>query len=492
MPITAYVGERTIRAGEYRAERDNPLTCPECNDPMHYRPRTSEPRRIAHFAHNPRPADQPRTCALALMTVEHLNAIETLLKSAPGVFGVRCGKAEHRVADGKRRADVFFPGDGARYPVVFEAQFSAIKFAWSATDPYTIEGRTDDYHEAGVHVVWCLPAKRRNLIASIKRAYGCYGLLSDDGTEVEFVNTKALFLNQDPVTWLAERTAWLDAQEAKRAEEQYQAEAARRAQIEHNLREYEAQQREIREREIQRLIAERQQDSERFRIEDAASVAAWERLKHADAFRDALNALHRTYDTPTPTAAIAEPVSPLEAAAHKAWKSGGSMGLGLWLAKTIREREGRSYTVADYERWCERMRQIEAARPRITCACCGRYDRQHDTRLVLCDNCGSNLAAARAFVVTMVLKTEAYLQQRQECALSAIARLDETRRGWWVTFEEAQATDRPRADAAIAKAYQGDPDPFFATLRTWLIYQEVANVYTARQRWAAQMEEVLQ
>lgn len=463
MPITAHVGERTIRAGEYRAERDNPLTCPECNDPMHYRPRTSEPRRIAHFAHNPRPADQPRTCALALMTVEHLNAIETLLKSAPGAFGVRCGKAEHRVADGKRRADVFFPGDGARYPVVFEAQFSAIKFAWSATDPYTIEGRTDDYHEAGVHVVWCLPAKRRNLIASIKRAYGCYGLLSDDGTEVEFVNTKALFLNQDPVTWLAERTAWLDAQEAKRAAEREQADQERQRQI---------------EADAARIWEGWQQESIAYR--------------EARAFRDALTALHREFDTPTPTAAIAEPVSTIEAAAHKAWKSGGSMGLGLWLAKTIREREGRSYTVADYERWCERMRQIEAARPRITCACCGRYDRQHDTRLVLCDNCGSDLAAARAFVVTMVLKTEAYLQQRQECALSAIARLDETRRGWWVTFEEAQATDRPRADAAIAKAYQGDPDPFFATLRTWLIYQEVANVYTARQRWAAQMEEVLQ
>lgn len=464
MPFIAQVGDCTVHVRDYNRKRHTALCCPECGDAMGYREALLDPRRVAHFAHYPRPADQPRTCALALMRPEHLMAIETLLKAAPRAFGVRGGgKEHHELFRGKRRADVFFPADGARYPLVLEAQFSAIKFARSDADPYTIEGRTDDYHAAGAHVVWCLPARRRNLIATIKRAYGCYGLLSDDGTEVEFVNVKALFLNQEPATWLAERTAWLAAQEAKRIEEQYQAEAARRVRT---------------EEEAARIYEGWQKESAAYR--------------EATSFRNALTALHREFDTPTPTAPQTMSLDPWEASAHKAWKSGGSMGLGLWLAKTIRAREDRMYTVADYERWCERMRQIEAARPRITCVCCGRYDQQHDARLVLCRNCGDDLPTARAFVTTMVLKTEAHVERRQDDALRAIAALDAMRQGWWQTFQDAQACDRPRADAAIAKAYQGDPDPFFAALRIWLIYQEGASIYTARQKWAREMEEVLQ
>lgn len=463
MPFIAQVESCTVHVRDYNERRHSTLRCPECGDAMRYRAALVDPRRVAHFAHLPRPAGQRPTCVLALMSVEHLTAIDTLLKAAPRTFGVRRGGKEHyEFFQGKRRADVFFPADGARYPVVFEAQFSPIKFARSVDDPYTIEGRTDDYHAAGAHVVWCLPAKRRNLIATISRAYGCYGLLSDDGSEVEFVNTKALFLNQEPAAWLAGRIAWQRAQEAKRVEELYQAEQARRVRT---------------EEEAARIY-------EGWRKESVA-------YREATSLRNALTALHRELDVPSPTAPQAVALDPWEASAHKAWKSGGSMGLGLWLAKTIRAREDRMYTVADYERWSERMREIETARPRITCVCCGRYNHQHDARLVLCRNCGDDLVAARAFVVTMVLKTESYLERSQDAALCAIGALDPPRQAWWQTFVDAQACDRPRADAAIAKAYQGDPDPFFAALRTWLIYQEVAGVYASRQQWAREMEEVL-
>lgn len=464
MPFIAQVDQCTVHVRDYNAKRHTALCCPECGDAMGYRAALIAPRRVAHFAHYPRPAGERATCGLSLMSIEHLTAIDTLLKAAPRAFGVRGGGKEHyEFFKGKRRADVFFAADGARYPLVLEAQFSAIKFARSESDPYTIEGRTDDYHAAGAHVVWCLPAKRRNLIATISRAYGCYGLLSDDGTEVEFVNVKALFLNQEPAAWLEGRVSWLAAQGAKRAEEQHQAEEARRVRT---------------EEEAARIWEGWQKESAAYR--EALSL------------RNAITALHRELDVPSPTAPQAVTLDPWEASAHQAWKSGGSMGLSLWLAKTIRAREGRMYTVADYERWCERMRQIEAARPRITCVCCGRYDHQHDARLVLCRNCGDDLETARAFVVTMVLKTESHLERKQDEALCRLDSLDEIRRAWWQTFQDAQACDQPRAEAAIAKAYQGDPDPFFAALRTWLIYQEVANVYTSRQKWAREMEEVLQ
>lgn len=465
MPITAHVNTRLVRAWEYRAERDTPLTCPECGDPMHFRPRVNDPRRVAHFAHNPRTAAQgARDCDLRNQTPEHLNAKDTLLKMAASVFKVECGKQEHRFCEGKRVADVFFPSGAGRFAVAFEAQFSPIKFAADG-ERYTIESRTEDYHAAGVHIVWCLPEKRRHLIETVRRVFGCYGVLSDDGLTVEFYGVNALFLNQHPASWLEGRRNWQAAQERKRLQELRQE-----------------------ERERQEKIAEQERERQAAREQDAITLA---NIGRARLFRQQLGAIHE-FDAPEPQAVDPPPLYGPEAKAFHGWKSGGSMGLGHWLAGYIRASENRGHTTADYGKWVRVMQDLEKTqRTKVTCACCGRFAHQHETRLVLCEMCGNDLPRARALVVDTLLRVEDLAQTLQDRADCARERLDAPRLQWWRAFQEAQESDPARVDAAVAKAYSGDGDLFFDALRAWLIYQEVGDVYTARQEWAREMENIL-
>jgi hypothetical protein len=462
---------------------------------MHYRQMVLQPYRVAHFAHNPRATGQAeRVCALALMTPEHVNAIETLLKYAPRVFDVTCGKPEHRFCDGKRRADVFFPAGDGRYAIAFEAQFSAIPFAQYG-EKYTIEQRTADYHAAGAHVVWCLPAKRKHLIETIKRVYGCYGLLSDDGTEVVFFGTKAPSLNKHPQVWLAERTAWREAQIREREAQQAKELEELRLLMQRKHEEQQEAQREWREARI------REQNGIPHPQHTAADIEAIAQIKRENAemricqenvriFRESRRAIQEL-TIPEYTAPLMDHINPSTRDALRAWLSGGSAVLGMWVAKHTRDVEGRSHTTADYGRWVNQVKQLEHARPRITCLCCGRFQTQDTTRKVICTLCADDLVMARHFVADMMVRIEDRVEATMNAYTCAVDRLDQPRQQWWCLFQESLQSNPARANAAIAKAMAGDNDPFFAALRLWLIYQDAGDIYEKRQAWAREMKSIL-
>lgn len=485
MPYTARFQTMTIRPVTYRPEVHHDLRCPDCDAPMHYRHATRAPVRAAHFAHNPRPPDAPeRDCALASMTPEHINAIETLLKTGARLLGRPSGVAEYRFCEGKRRADVFFAAHGDTYPVAFEAQYSPIPWYGRLQ---AITERTADYHAAGVHVVWCFPRSRATLIAIAARVYGVYGILADDGTSVDIIGFETLTVTQHPAAWMADRQAKLDRQAAEQAQQEQLREAARQRAIARQ----QALEQARREAFLQQFAQEHAQTAlERARIAEAQRCYA-QQAHIAHVWRDMRHAII-SLGVPAPRHDSAQEMrNPIERAAIHAWTTGGSIGLGLWLARHTRSVEHRAYTVIDYGRWVRMVREQSEYRPRITCACCGRFAVSHAQRLRVCQQCGDDLPTARGFVVDLVLRVERTLEERQERAYAAIDRLDSTRRAWWGTFIDAQTSNPERAARAIAKAELGDPDPFFDTIREWLLYQAIADVYAARQQWAQDMEIVL-
>lgn len=182
MPLTALLnGQRVIASA---VSGTAIYTCCECGDPMHYRrayKRQDGARVIEHFAHNPKPGDQQRTCSLSEgESEEHLNSKQTLLTNAPDHFTWlqnAIGDAEMPIND--RRADVLFVlATGQK--VIFEAQLTKIPRRQIAL-------RTRDYHDAGYHVVWCFPEKRRwDHYQWARRHFYCTGLLSNDGSDVQF------------------------------------------------------------------------------------------------------------------------------------------------------------------------------------------------------------------------------------------------------------------------------------------------------------------
>lgn len=220
MPLTARTADgKVVYADMYRAEVA--IFCRDCGDPMHYRRYVDDPPRVEHFAHNPRgAASGPRACS-SETTPEHDNAKATLLLAAPAAFDALAGalgKYEQDVTipdepPRLRRADVLFLSAEGRYPVAFEAQFSKIAFAANGSGRSVAE-RTADYHAAGVHVVWCFPGKRtaQEHIAAARREYGCVGVLSPDGMEVEFRGVNALWLNKHPQRAAIERAQWRERQ----------------------------------------------------------------------------------------------------------------------------------------------------------------------------------------------------------------------------------------------------------------------------------------
>lgn len=279
MPFTVHDPDGApVNRRSYRPElHEGRIVCPDCGWPMVYRPEAPSIPRVAHFAHKapPRGEQNPRKCAWAGMTEMHHNALRTLQDEPPQAFDALAGvygREEVRIADGRRRADVFFggsdplvPGDEGRYPVAFEAQFSGIQW-------HEIEARTRDYHAAGVHVVWCFFERRRGArehLEACLRVYGCAGWLSADGASVEFRGVKALWLDAHPIDAHDRRIAYRQRREAERREI---AEAERAA----LLARYAEQERavaEARARMAARVQAER---DEAARQQRAAALAEWE------------------------------------------------------------------------------------------------------------------------------------------------------------------------------------------------------------------------
>ena len=189
MPLTALLnGQRVIASA---VSGTAIYACCECSDPMHYRrayKRQDGARVIEHFAHNPTPGEQRRACSLSEgESEEHLNSKQVLLDCAPDHFmWLQNASGDVEIPLGDRRADVLFTlPEGQR--IIFEAQFTKIPRRQIAL-------RTKDYHDAGCHVVWCFPEKRHDdHYAWAKNHFYCVGLLSDDGSEVQFSG------NLDPV-----------------------------------------------------------------------------------------------------------------------------------------------------------------------------------------------------------------------------------------------------------------------------------------------------
>jgi hypothetical protein len=230
----------------------NRIVCPDCGWPMRFQDETIG--RVAFFAHRPRKKGEvARACAWAGMTEEHHTALRTLQNEPPQVFSTLAGvagKEEARLDSGSRRADVLYPGADGRYPVAFEAQFSRIEFG-AGGNGRSIEERTQDYHAAGVHVVWCFFDGREwadRMFAACLEYYGVAGRLSAMGSAVAFRGT--LDLAAHPLDTHHKRQEDRKRQQARKARD----------------RQYMAEQRErMRRRELAALTAGMLEEAERLR-----------------------------------------------------------------------------------------------------------------------------------------------------------------------------------------------------------------------------------
>jgi hypothetical protein len=231
----------------------NRIVCPDCGWPMRFQDETVG--RVAFFAHRPRmKGEVARACAWAGMTEEHHTALRTLQNEPPQVFSALAGiagKEEARLDNGSRRADVLYLGADGRYPVAFEAQFSRIEFG-AGGNGRSIEERTQDYHAAGVHVVWCFFEGREwadRMYAACLEYYGVAGRLSTNGSAVAFRGT--LDLAAHPLDNHRKRQESRKQQQARRARD----------------RQYMAEQRErMRRRELAALTAGMLEEAERLRL----------------------------------------------------------------------------------------------------------------------------------------------------------------------------------------------------------------------------------
>lgn len=179
MPLKAILNGSPVYARSVAGTGD--FICAECGASMHYRrayKKQDGSRVTAHFAHNPAPTDQKRSCSLSEgESEEHLNGKQTLLSFAPDHFDwLRNATGDAEVKIGDRRADVLFTLPAGQR-IIFEAQFTRIPRR-------QIAQRTRDYHDAGYHVIWCYPEKRDDLYQWGRAYFHCVGLLSDDGTDI--------------------------------------------------------------------------------------------------------------------------------------------------------------------------------------------------------------------------------------------------------------------------------------------------------------------
>lgn len=285
-----------VNRRSYREElHEGRIVCPDCGWPMEFKREAPSVPRVAHFAHKrpPKGKQNPRKCAWTGMTEMHHNALRTLQDEPPQVFNALAGvygRDEVRIANGKRRADVFFggtdplkPGDERRYPVAFEAQFSGIQWC-------EIEERSRDYHAAGVHVVWCFFEGRRGArehFDACLRVHGCAGWMSADGAHVEFSGADALWLDLHPIDAHDRRTAYRQKQKAERraiAEAERAAILARHAE----------QERAAAEARARMELRIQQEHDEAARQQRTAALARWEALQRQ--FQDALERSRLEYE----------------------------------------------------------------------------------------------------------------------------------------------------------------------------------------------------
>lgn len=239
MPFTARVEDRIVDVNVFRQSWDALLRCPECGDPMHYRRQVDTPFRRHHFAHNPAGTEGGRTCSFSLETDAHREAKQTLLTEGARLFHRSSGRREYpfEIHGRNRRADVWFPPNGDRYPLAFEAQYSPCLFGADGS-LRTIVERTKDYHAAGIHIVWAFPDTPRwqSHITEAMDLFGIVGRLTVDGSAVRFSGINALNQAEQPHKWMVSRRHLAEQRAAARAERIRQHQEAQEAQTREVLR----------------------------------------------------------------------------------------------------------------------------------------------------------------------------------------------------------------------------------------------------------------
>jgi hypothetical protein len=128
---------------------------------------------------------------------------------------------------------------------------------------------------------------------------------------------------------------------------------------------------------------------------------------------------------------------------------------------------------------------------RVKCAVCGRFEQCDSDRQTLCIHCGSDLNAARGYVVNMVLHTEGRLERTLDAWEGALETASLKTQQRWAAFQEALEREPVRAQLAIAQARAGREDPLLSIVRLWLDYQDAGERYDFVRQWAQGLEEVL-
>lgn len=142
----------------------------------------------------------------------------------------------------------------------------------------------------------------------------------------------------------------------------------------------------------------------------------------------------------------------------------------------------------------------------ITCLVCKQSGLAHAAHPQLCDLCGGDLPAARAHVVTMVLRCELRCEHALEAFECAFTAADTALQGRYHAYANAREQwehesrqSEPDIDPAIIARVQttetmaraGRVDPLLSLVRLWLDYQDAGEALGETQQWAMQCEAVL-
>lgn len=128
---------------------------------------------------------------------------------------------------------------------------------------------------------------------------------------------------------------------------------------------------------------------------------------------------------------------------------------------------------------------------RVKCVVCGRFESQDADRPALCQPCGSDLPAARGFVVNLVLRTEMQLDRALDTWHDAITNAPEDLQIRFAAFQEGQAEAPAKARQIEEQARTGAQNPLLTLIRLWLDYQDAGERYSNIQQWALSCEAVL-
>lgn len=133
---------------------------------------------------------------------------------------------------------------------------------------------------------------------------------------------------------------------------------------------------------------------------------------------------------------------------------------------------------------------LPTARP-ITCLVCSRPGQSDGARPALCQECGADVAAARGFVVNLVLASKRRVEATMAAYFAAVNAAPPALLGRLSNYQDARMVSNAKAAQAETQARSGRDEPLLNLIRLWLDYQDAGERYAEVQAWSVRCEAVL-